>query len=108
LSPTGADQVGARQRGAPRLVSAGQLLVAGYVLLLAVFGILPTAYGIYFAFSNAGNTFAGLSNFIGAYRDFRFLPAAGHVGMYLIIWLAFLVVLVTGLAITLQQLPARG
>jgi len=77
------------------------------MLLLVAFGILPTAYGIYFAFTNGGNTFAGLSNFIGAYRDFRFLPAAGHVGMYLMIWLAFLVVLVTGLAITLQQLPAR-
>ncbi len=47
------------------------------MLLLAAFGILPTAYGIYFAFSNAGNTFAGLSNFTGAYRDFRFLPAVG-------------------------------
>jgi multiple sugar transport system permease protein len=107
LSPTGTDQAGARQRGAPRLVSAGHLFVAGYVLLLVAFGVLPTAYGIYFAFTNAGNAFAGLSNFIGAYRDFRFLPAAGHVGMYLVIWLAFLVVLVTGLAITLQQLPRR-
>jgi len=107
LSPTGTDRPGARLRGAPRLVSAGHIFVVGYVLLLIAFGILPTAYGIYFAFTNAGSTFAGLSNFVGAYRDFRFLPAAGHVGMYLVIWLAFLVVLVTGLAITLQQLPAR-
>ena len=107
MSPTGTDRPGARLRGAPRLVSAGHIFVVGYVLLLIAFGILPTAYGIYFAFTNAGSTFAGLSNFVGAYRDFRFLPAAGHVGMYLVIWLAFLVVLVTGLAITLQQLPAR-
>jgi len=107
LSPSGTDQAGARLRGVPRLVSAGHLFVAGYVLLLIAFGVVPTAYGIYFAFSNAGSTFAGLSSFTGAYRDFRFLPAVGHVGLYLVIWLAFLVVLVTGLAIVLQQLPVR-
>ena len=107
MSRTGADRAGARLLGASRSVSAGHLFVAGYVLLLAAFGVLPTCYGIYFAFSNGGNTFAGLSNFAGTYRDFRFLPALGHVGLYLVIWLAFLVVLVTGLAIVLQQLPAR-
>ncbi len=107
MSPTGTEQAGARLRGAPRLVSAGHLFVAGYVLLLAAFGILPTAYGIYFAFSTAGNTFAGLSNFTGAFQDFRYLPAVGHVGFYLVIWLVSLVVFVTGLAIVLQQLPAR-
>ena len=107
MSRSRADQAGARPRGASRLVSAGHLFVAGYVLLLAAFGIVPTGYGIYFAFSKAGSAFAGLSNFTGAYRDFRFLPAVEHVGLYLVIWLAFLVILVTGLAIVLQQLPTR-
>ena len=81
--------------------------MAGYVILLVAFGIVPTAYGIYFAFTNAGNYFAGLSNFIAAARDFRYLPAVEHVGLYLVIWLVALVVFVTGLALVLHQLPAR-
>jgi multiple sugar transport system permease protein len=98
---------GTRSLSTFRPVSAGHLFVAAYVLLLAAFGVVPTAYGIYFAFSNAGNTFAGLSNFTGAYRDFRFLPAVEHVGLYEVLWLVTLVVFVTGLAIVLQQLAAR-
>jgi len=86
---------------------AGHVFVAGYVVLLAAFGIVPTAYGIYFAFTNAANYFAGLSNFTAAARDFRYLPALGHVGLYLVIWLAALVILVTGLALVLQQLRTR-
>ena len=86
---------------------AGHVFVAGYVVLLIAFGIVPTAYGIYFAFTNASNYFAGLSNFTGAARDFRYLPALGHVGLYLVIWLAALVILVTGLALVLQQLRTR-
>ena len=102
-----AGPAGARSLSTFRPVSAGHLFVAGYVVLLAAFGVVPTAYGIYFAFSNAGNTFAGLSNFIGAYRDFRYLPAVEHVALYELIWLVTLVVFVTGLAIVLQQLPLR-
>jgi multiple sugar transport system permease protein len=90
-----------------RPAAAGHLFVAGYVVLLAAFGVLPTAYGIYFAFTQAGNRFAGFANFAGAYRDFRFLPAAGHVALYELLWLVSLVVFVTGLAIVLQQLPVR-
>ena len=77
------------------------------MILLVAFGIIPTAYGIYFAFTNAGNRFAGLSNFMAAARDFRYLPAVEHVGLYLVIWLIALVVFVTGLALVLHQLPAR-
>jgi multiple sugar transport system permease protein len=96
-----------RPRRAPRPLRAGHVFVAGYVILLVAFGIIPTAYGIYFAFTNAGNYFAGLSNFTAAARDFRYLPAVEHVGLYLVIWLVALVVFVTGLALVLHQLPAR-
>jgi multiple sugar transport system permease protein len=108
LSPSlTTDPAGARAARGPRPVKAGHVFVAGYVILLAAFGVVPTAYGVYFAFTNAGNTFAGFSNFAGAARDFRYLPAVGHVAVYLVIWLTCLVVLVTGLSVVLQQLPAR-
>jgi len=107
--PAGTRSSRASQRGRPgaRRVRAGHVFVAGYVVLLAAFGIVPTAYGIYFAFTNAGNTFAGLANFTGVTRDFRYLPAVEHVGLYLLIWLVTLVVFVTSLSLVLHQLAAR-
>jgi multiple sugar transport system permease protein len=87
---------------------AGHGFVAAYVVLLVAFGVVPTVYAIYFAFTNAGNTFAGLSNFTAAASDFRFLPAVEHVGLYLVFWLASLVVFVVGLALLLHRLAARG
>jgi multiple sugar transport system permease protein len=87
---------------------AGHGFVAAYVVLLIAFGVVPTVYAIYFAFTNAGNTFAGLSNFTAAASDFRFLPAVEHVGLYLVFWLASLVVFVVGLALLLHRLAARG
>jgi multiple sugar transport system permease protein len=101
------DPAGARSARAPRPVKAGHLFVAGYVILLAAFGVVPTVYGIYFAFTNSANYFAGFSNFVGAYRDFRYLPAVWHVALYLVVWLTFLVVFVTLLSVLLQQLPIR-
>ena len=71
----------------PGPLRAGHVFVAGYVILLVAFGIIPTAYGIYFAFTNAGNYFSGLSNFTGVARDFRYLPAVEHLALYLVIWL---------------------
>jgi multiple sugar transport system permease protein len=85
----------------------GHAFVAGYVVLLTAFGVVPTVYGIYFAFTNSADYFSGLSNFTAVARDFRYLPAVGHAGLYLLIWLASLVVFVTGLALVLHQLPAR-
>ena len=59
---------------------AGHFFVAGYVVLLAAFGIVPSVYAIYFAFTNAANYFAGLSNFTAAARDFRYLPPSATSG----------------------------
>ncbi|WP_084717653.1 carbohydrate ABC transporter permease [Streptacidiphilus carbonis] len=86
---------------------AGHGFVALYVALLIAFGVVPTGYAIYFAFTNAGNTFAGFSNFTDAAADFRFLPAVGHVALYLVLWLLSLVVLVIGLALLLHRLASR-
>ena len=108
MTPAATRSAGPRGGRAPwRAVRAGYAFVAGYVLLLVAFGIIPVGYGIYFAFTNAGNTFAGLTNFIQSAKDFRYVPAFGHIGIYLVIWLVALVVLVTVLALVLHQLPMR-
>jgi multiple sugar transport system permease protein len=48
-----------------------------------------------------------LSNFISTGKDFRFIPAFEHIGEYLFIWLASLVVIVLGLAMLLHNIARR-
>jgi len=77
-----------------------------YALLLLTFGILPAAYAIFLAFTKAG-AFVGLANFAKIFRDFRFLPAVEHVGLYLVVWLVSLVVLVVLLAVMVHAVGQR-
>jgi multiple sugar transport system permease protein len=101
--------------GAPRTARralwpgrAGHGFVAAYTVLLIAFGVVPTGYGIYFAFTDADAKFSGFSNFATAARDFRYLPAIGHMAVYLLFWLVSLVVFVVLLALLLHRLSARG
>lgn len=87
---------------------AGYGFVAAYTVLLIAFGLVPTGYAVYFAFTDGGGTFSGLSNFSTAVSDFRFTPAVEHVALYLLWWLVSLVVLVVGLALLLHRLASRG
>jgi multiple sugar transport system permease protein len=87
---------------------SGHGFVAAYTVLLIAFGVVPTGYAIYFAFTDNANRFAGLSNFVGAASDFRFLAAVEHVGLYLVCWLVALVVLVVALALLLHRIASRG
>ena len=95
-------------RRAPWPGRAGHGFVAAYVVLLIAFGVVPTGYAIYFAFTNADGRLSGLSNFATAARDFRYLPAVGHVALYLLFWLAALVVFVVALALLLHRLAGQG
>lgn len=86
---------------------AGHGFVAPYVVLLIAFGVVPIGYACYFAFTDSSGTLVGLANFAAAMDDFRFVPAVGHVALYLVFWLAALVVLVVGLALLLHRVAAR-
>nr|WP_055587706.1 sugar ABC transporter permease [Peterkaempfera griseoplana] len=87
---------------------SGQAFVGAYTVLLVAFGVVPTGYAIYFAFTDGGGNFTVLSNFTEAVSDFRFASAVGHVALYLLWWLVSLVVLVVGLALLLHRLAATG
>ncbi|MFE2407283.1 carbohydrate ABC transporter permease [Kitasatospora sp. NPDC059408] len=80
--------------------------MAGYAVLLIAFGVLPIGYAVYFAFTDAGGTFTGFSNFVTTAQDFRFVDAIGHVALYLLFWLVSLVVFVVALALLLHRLAA--
>ncbi|AZQ33074.1 sugar ABC transporter permease [Streptomyces cyaneochromogenes] len=106
LTHSQAGSANRRPRGAARQSRAGMAFVAAYVVLLIAFGVLPTGYAIYFAFTDAGGTFTGFSNFVTTAQDFRFLDAVGHVAVYLVFWLLSLVVFVVALALLLHRLSS--
>ena len=85
---------------------AGIAFVSLYTLFLLVFGILPTVYAIYLAFTKRG-AFVGFANFVKVFHDYRFLPAVQHVGLYLLVWLVALVVLVVLLALVIHAIGVR-
>ncbi|WP_427164289.1 carbohydrate ABC transporter permease [Streptomyces sp. C1-1] len=106
LTHSPAGSANRRRRGAARQSRAGMAFVAAYVVLLVAFGVLPTAYAVYFAFTDAGGKVTGFANFVTTAQDFRFLDAVGHVAVYLVFWLLSLAVFVVALALLLHRLSS--
>jgi multiple sugar transport system permease protein len=98
---------GAKRRTAVRSRTAGYFFVSGYVVLLVLFGIVPTVYALDLAVTSPTGHFTGFSNFVNTFNDFRFLPAFKHVAEFMAIWLTALIVLVVGLALMLHSLARR-
>ena len=92
---------GRRERAGERK-RAGYLFVSLYVALLVFFGVVPTGYALYLAFTKPGAKWAGLHNFLRTGHDYRFVPAFEHIAVYLVVWLSVLVVLVLFLALMLH------
>lgn len=84
----------------------GSIFVGLYTVFLLAFGVVPSLYAIYLAFTKRG-AFVGLANFAKVFKDYRFLPALEHVGLYLVVWLASLIVLVVLLAIVIHAIGLR-
>ncbi|WP_231603894.1 carbohydrate ABC transporter permease [Salinibacterium sp. NG22] len=84
----------------------GAAFSSGYTLFLIAFGVLPAIYAIYLAFTKNGS-FAGVSNFTKIFSDYRFLPALGHVALFVAVWLVGLVIIVVLLAIITHAIKTR-
>ncbi len=96
-------------RARRRLVlNYGYLFVLPYTVLLLLFGIGPTLYALLISFSDPNSdafSFNGLTNYVTAFKDFRFASSFGNVFLYLIIWLP---VTVLGVLLLALLLHARG
>jgi len=90
-----------RAQGRIGLVFAGP-----YAAFLVVFGILPVLYAVYLAFTKKG-AFVGIDNFLKVFKDYRFLPAVEHVGIFLVVWLVMLVIFVVLLALLVHSIGIR-
>ncbi|KQR86945.1 carbohydrate ABC transporter permease [Microbacterium sp. Leaf179] len=82
------------------------LMVGGYVVLLLAFGVVPTLYAAFLAFTRDG-AFVWFQNFERVVTDFRFLPAVGHVAAFVAIWLTTLVIIVVILAVIVHAIRVR-
>ena len=101
--PLGGQAKGRAGRGQPGgRKLAGYAFVSLYVVLLVLFGAVPTIYALYLSFTTPRGGWAGLQNFFSTGHDFRFLPAFEHIAVYILIWLVLLVVLVLFLALMLD------
>jgi multiple sugar transport system permease protein len=83
------------------------LFMSGYTVLLLAFGVLPSLYAVYLAFTNDQGQFVGLGQFTKVVQDFRFGPAFAHIAVYLVIWLLLVVVLTVLVAVLLRSRVGR-
>jgi multiple sugar transport system permease protein len=87
---------------------AGYVFVSGYTAMLLAFGVFPTGYSVYLAFTNNRGQFTGLGQFTKVASDFRFGPAFLNIGTYLVMWLAAVVVLTVVTAVILRSRVRPG
>lgn len=85
----------------------GYVFVSGYTVLMLVFGVFPALYALVLSVTAIDGSFAGFDNFAKVLGDYRFLPAVGHVAVYLVIWLVSLLVLVVLLALVVHAIRIR-
>jgi multiple sugar transport system permease protein len=83
------------------------LFVSGYTVLLLMFGLAPTLYAAYLSLTKEGQ-FVGFDNFVQVVQDFRFGPAVLHVALFVLFWLAGLVLFVVVLSLLVHGLVSRG
>jgi multiple sugar transport system permease protein len=96
-----------RRSSVDRGSKAAYGFVGGYVVLLLAFGIVPLGYALWMSITNFDGQLVGLGNFVRVFEDYRFLPAFGHIAVFLVEWLVTLMVLVVALALTLHSRMRR-
>ncbi|MET0885138.1 MAG: sugar ABC transporter permease [Mycetocola sp.] len=84
----------------------GYTFSSGYGILLLAFGVFPTLYAIFLAFTKNG-AFVGFDNFVKVFGDYRFFPAVQHVAIYLVVYLISLTLLVVLLALIVHAVRSR-
>ncbi|WP_243075819.1 carbohydrate ABC transporter permease [Microbacterium sp. SS28] len=80
--------------------------MSGYTVLLLTFGLFPALYAVFLAFTKNG-AFAGVDNFVKVFNDYRFWPAVQHVAIYIVFWLASLLIFVVLLALLVHGIRYR-
>lgn len=84
----------------------GYVFSSGYTLLLIAFGLIPSLYAVFLAFTKNG-AFVGVDNFVKVFGDYRFWPAVQHVGLFILVWLISMTAIVVLLALLVHAIRVR-
>jgi multiple sugar transport system permease protein len=113
------DRVRARRRNAHppmrrREVRGAWTLLFPYLILLLIGGIIPIGYALWISFQQSPTLlepdktgFGGLSAYVKAVSDFRFLKSFEDIFSVLIVWLPIMIVAIVGLALLVHASPGR-
>lgn len=118
--PTGRRNSRPKLRGAKRRSSfhrtegrGAYALIAPYLVILLVAGVIPVAYALIIAFQkpitpvNPGGGFGGIQSFIDVIVDYRFLSSFINILGVLLIWLPIMMIGIVGLALLIHASPGR-
>lgn len=84
----------------------GYAFSSGYTLLLIGFGLVPSLYAVFLAFTKNG-AFVGVDNFVKVFGDYRFWPAVQHVALFILVWLISMTIIVVLLALLVHAIRSR-
>ena len=88
-------------------------LMAPYVILLLVAGVIPIAYAVKTSLERAATPldpstgFGGIDSYKTVFEDFRFTDTFLNIGAVMVIWLPIMMVGVVGLALLIHASPGR-
>jgi len=106
VKPITAETTRAGGRRTKRRTPAWGFLIL-YLIVLTLFGVAPAIYGLYQAFivtSAVGDpSFSLVTNFVDVISDYRIVPSALHVLLYLVIWLPLELIVVFVLALAIDS-----
>lgn len=83
-------------------------MIAPYLLLLIAFGIIPIIVAALTSLEpSVINPGGGPLNFLQAMQDFRFLPALGNVGIFLLLYVPSMLIVVALMSLLLDTVQGR-
>ncbi|WP_309617144.1 sugar ABC transporter permease [Salinibacterium sp.] len=83
-------------------------MFAPYLVLLVAFGVIPIAVAAVTSLQAATlNPGGGPLNYLVALQDFRFLPALGNVGIFLLIYVPSMLIVVALMSLLLDTVQGR-
>jgi multiple sugar transport system permease protein len=107
--------VGGRRRLLRRIETRGAwTLLAPYLVLLLIAGVIPICYAIYVSLQVTPTNlqpnltgFGGGQAFVTALSDYRFFTTFANIFSVLIIWLPIMIIGIVGLALLVHSSPGR-
>lgn len=98
----------ARSRSTRKSLFVGALMISPYLVLLIAFGIVPIVLaGVTSMEPSVINPGGGPLNYLQAIQDFRFLPALGNVGIFLLLYVPTMLIVVAGMSLLLDTVRGR-